>query len=323
MNTMKKQRVALAATLAGTLLLGACASAPDRKPGDPLEPVNRVVFSFNSHLDSAVAQPVARGYKKITPSPLRLAISNFFANFGDVDTLANDVLQLKVSAAAKDLMRVVINTTFGVGGLFDVATEARLPQRHQDFGLTLGRWGMPSGPYLVLPLFGPSSIRDAAARAVDVKFNLLGSIAPAIRNPLYGVQFVSTRSDMLGATDLLSQAALDPYSFVRDAYLQQRQAAVHEDASTSDNAAPPALPDYGDPDDASHAQDIPHSATGSHGKAAAQGTAPAALPDYDDPGDAGNAGNAGNQGNTGDAGDGSGKQATSPSAPQVPQSSAP
>lgn len=245
---MKKQRAALVTVLAGSVLLSACATGPDRKPGDPMEPMNRAIYSFNSRIDTAIAQPVARGYQKVTPSPLRQAISNFFSNFGDIDTLANDVLQLKFTAAAEDLMRIAINTTFGVGGLFDVATEARLPRHHQDFGLTMGRWGVPPGPYLVLPLFGPSSLRDAIGRGVDVKFNVLGSVTPAIRNPLYGVQFVSTRSDMLGATDLLSQAALDPYSFVRDAYVQQRQAAVQED-STPNNAAPPSLPDYGDPGD--------------------------------------------------------------------------
>jgi len=282
-RTIRTQRAALALTLASALLLTACASGPDRKPGDPLEPMNRVVFKFNSDLDDAIAQPVARGYKKITPSPLRQVISNFFANFGDIDTLANDVLQLKITYAAKDLMRVVINTTFGVGGLFDVATEARLPERHQDFGLTLGYWGMPSGPYLVLPLFGPSSFRDAAARAVDVKFNVLGSVAPAIRNPLYGIQFVSTRSDMLGATDLLSQAALDPYSFVRDAYLQQRKAAVHGDDASAKNEEPP-LPDYGDPGDTEDTSSNTSNTTGNAGAASAPAasapaaSAPAAAP---------------------------------------------
>ncbi|MFL6705809.1 MAG: MlaA family lipoprotein, partial [Paraburkholderia graminis] len=145
------------------------------------------------------------------------------------------------------------------------------PKHHQDFGLTLGHWGIPSGPYLVLPLFGPSTVRDSMGLVVDVKFNPLNYMEPAVRNPLYVLQFVSVRSDLLGATDLLQQAALDKYSFVRDAYTQQRRARLR---GTSDNAAP--LPEYDDEGD-SGAATVP-------AKGAAAG-APAALPNYADPGD--------------------------------------
>lgn len=235
---MDKMRM-LAATLATATFLGGCASAPNRTAGDPLEPMNRVVFRINDTIDQTIAKPVAKGYQKITPHPLRTAISNFFSNLGDLTTLANELLQLKITDATSDLMRFTMNTTFGLGGLIDFATLARLPKHHQDFGLTLGHWGVPPGPYLVLPVFGPSTLRDSAGLIVDVRFNPLNYVEPA-RTSLYILQFVSVRSDMLAATDVLEHAALDKYSFVRDAYLQQRLSRL------SGGASEPALPDYGD-----------------------------------------------------------------------------
>lgn len=261
---MDKMRI-LAAALAASTLLGGCASTPNRTAGDPLEPMNRVVFQFNDALDQSVAVPIAKGYQKITPHPLRTAISNFFANLGDLGNIANELLQLKITDATSDLMRVAMNTTFGLGGLIDFATLAKLPKHHQDFGLTLGRWGMPAGPYLVLPVFGPSTLRDSAGLAVDVRFNPLNYAEPAARTPLYVVQFVSVRSDLLGATTVLEQAALDKYSFVRDAYLQQRRSRL--------GAGAPALPDYGDEDDASSTPGTPDA-----GAALAPAAASAAAP---------------------------------------------
>ncbi|WP_369057173.1 MlaA family lipoprotein, partial [Burkholderia gladioli] len=249
---MNKLRITAAATLAGALLSG-CATGPNRTPGDPLEPMNRAIFTFNDTVDTHIAVPIARGYQKITPSPLRTAISSFFSNLGDLGNAANNLLQLRVTDATEDVMRVVINSVFGVAGLFDVATVAGLPKHHQDFGLTLARWGVPAGPYLVLPVFGPSSFRDGVGRAVDVRFNLLNYIEPAVRNPMYIAQFISARADLLGASDLLQQAALDKYSFVRDAYTQQRRSATY------------------------------HGGAG----AASQGTLPSGLPNYDDPGSSG------------------------------------
>jgi phospholipid-binding lipoprotein MlaA len=258
-----------ALTLAAAGLISGCATGPDRKPGDPFEPVNRAVFNFNDGLDRYVAVPVAKGYQKVTPQPLRTAVSNFFSNLGDLSNAANALLQLKITDATEDIMRFAMNSVFGLGGLLDFATPAGLPKHHQDFGLTLGHWGIPSGPYLVLPLFGPSTVRDSMGLIVDVKFNPLNYMEPAVRNPLYVLQFVSVRSDLLGATDLLQQAALDKYSFVRDAYTQQRRARLR---GTSDNNAP--LPNYDD--------------QGGGGAAAPAAGAPAAgaLPDYSDPGDA-------------------------------------
>ncbi|KAF1053368.1 MAG: putative phospholipid-binding lipoprotein MlaA [Burkholderia gladioli] len=261
----------LAASLAAGALLSGCATGPNRTPGDPLEPMNRVIFSVNDTVDTHIAAPIARGYQKVTPTPLRTAISSFFSNIGDLGNAANNLLQLRVTDATEDVMRVVINSVFGVGGLFDVATVAGLPKHHQDFGLTLARWGVPAGPYLVLPLFGPSSFRDGVGRTVDVRFNLLNYIEPAVRNPMYIGQFISARSDLLGASDLLQQAALDKYSFVRDAYTQQRESQTYHGSllrtSGATGTLPGGLPNYEDP-----------------GASAGAGGEPVGLPNYDDPG---------------------------------------
>ncbi len=238
---MKMRTTALALLLAGAM--SGCATGPDRKPGDPLEPMNRQIFKFNDALDRTIAQPVAKGYQKVTPQPLRQAISNFFSNLGDLGNAANNLLQLKITDATEDVMRFAMNSTFGIGGLLDFATPAGLPKHHEDFGLTLGRWGVPAGPYLVLPLFGPSSVRDSTGYVVDFRFNLIHYMEPAVRNPMYIAQFISARADLLGASSLLEAAALDKYSFVRDAYTQQRQSLLRGSGST-----PAPLPNYGDPD---------------------------------------------------------------------------
>jgi phospholipid-binding lipoprotein MlaA len=246
----------LAAALAAAALLAGCASPDQRTAGDPLEPMNRAIFKVNDTVDRTIAVPIAKGYQKVTPHPLRTAISNFFSNLGDLNNFANNLLQLKITDATEDLMRFAMNTTFGIGGLIDFATPARLPKHHQDFGLTLGRWGVPSGPYLVLPVFGPSSFRDGVGLAVDTRFSPMIYAPDEARWPLFTVEFVSARSDMLGATNILEQAALDKYSFVRDAYTQQRRAALGADTST-----PPALPNYGDEDDASETPAAPNGAS--------------------------------------------------------------
>lgn len=288
---MKLRNTVLALAAAG--LISGCATGPDRKPGDPFEPMNRAVFNFNDGVDRYVAVPVARGYQKVTPKPLRTAVSNFFSNLGDLTNAANALLQLNITDATEDIVRFAFNSTFGLGGLLDWATPAGLPKHHQDFGLTLGHWGFPSGPYLVLPLFGPSTVRDSLGLVADVKFNPLNYMEPALRNPLYVLQFVSVRSDLLGATDLLQQAALDKYSFVRDAYTQQRRARLR---GTGENAAP--LPNYEDQGDSGAAAPAvgapaaglrndahPGDAQAPNAASGAATGAPAGVPDYTDPGD--------------------------------------
>ena len=272
---MKMRTAALALTTA--ILATGCATGPDRKPGDPLEPMNRAIFSFNDALDRTVAVPIAKGYQKVTPQPLRQAISNFFSNLGDLDNFANSLLQLHITDATESLMRFAMNSTFGLGGLIDFATPAGLPKHKEDFGLTLGRWGVPSGPYLVLPLFGPSSFRDGLGYLVDFRANPITYMGWEYKYPLYFVQFVSVRSDLLGATTLLEQAALDKYSFVRDAYTQQRRSLLRNAGAPASN-----LPDYGDPDDSG--AEAPAGASGVAPNAV-PGAAPAGgLPNYSDPG---------------------------------------
>jgi phospholipid-binding lipoprotein MlaA len=221
-------------------LLGGCATGPDASPNDPLEPFNRTVFSANDKIDKYVAIPLAKGYRKVTPSPVRTAVTNFFGNLGDVGNTVNNLLQGKGEDAVNSLMRIAVNTVFGIGGLIDIATPAGLRKHPQDVGLTLGTWGIPSGPYLVLPLFGPSSFRDGAGLAADFQLDPVTYTKPAVRNSLYGLNFVNTRTNLLGTTELIEQAALDKYSFVRDGYLQRRQNLIES------RTGPRNLPEYED-----------------------------------------------------------------------------
>jgi phospholipid-binding lipoprotein MlaA len=184
---------------------------------------------LNDTIDRTVAQPLARGYNKVVPRPARTAIDNFFSNLGDVVTMVNDFLQLRLEDGMNDLTRVAFNSTFGIVGLIDIATPAGIPKHDQDFGLTLGHYGLPSGPFLVLPLFGPSDFRDAVGFGVDQTFFAPANYTrPAVRNSLWFANFVSTRARYLNATNLLEEAALDKYLFVRDAFLGQRRARLSE-----------------------------------------------------------------------------------------------
>lgn len=216
-------RVALMGVLSGFVLLSGCATGPNANPRDPLEPFNRGVYKFNDVVDQAVLKPVATAYVKVTPSVVRTGVNNFFGNLGDVWSAVNSALQLHGQDAAESIMRFSFNTVFGLGGLLDIAGEAGIPRHKEDFGLTLARWGMPTGPYLVLPLLGPSDLRDTAALPVDWQGGLIRRVTPTTdRNDLYLLQTVSTRANLLGASSLLEQAALDKYSFTRDVFLQIR-----------------------------------------------------------------------------------------------------
>jgi phospholipid-binding lipoprotein MlaA len=212
------------ATIAASILLCGCATGSQRTAGDPLEPMNRTIYSFNGKLDKYVAKPTATAYQKVVPSPVRTAFRNFFSNLGDIGNFANDTLQLKPTDATEDLMRFAFNSTLGIAGFIDFATPAGLPKHHQDFGLTLAHYGVPIGPYLVLPLFGPSSVRDVSNVAVSSVLNPFSAAPFAVQASVTGVHFVSDRADLLSASNLLSQAALDEYSFTRDLYLRRRKA---------------------------------------------------------------------------------------------------
>ncbi|RAS05990.1 MlaA family lipoprotein [Cupriavidus alkaliphilus] len=234
----------LATTAIAATVLAGCATGPQASPDDPLEPMNRAIYTVNDKLDQYVAVPVAKGYKAVTPEPVRAAVSNFYSNLADIGNFANNLLQGKGVAAAESFMRVAMNSVLGLGGLIDIATPAGLQKHSQDFGLTLGTWGVPSGPYLVLPLFGPSSLRDGAGLYVNFWFDPVTYAEPAVRNSLYGMNVVDVRTNLLGATDLLRLAALDKYAFVRDAYLQRRRYLLGQ------NTALPDYGDYGDDEDA-------------------------------------------------------------------------
>jgi len=210
-------------------LLAGCASGPHANPADPFEPFNRGVTSFNDTVDEAVLVPVATAYQRVLPSMVRTGVSNFFGNLGDVWSFANSVAQLKLQNSAETFMRVNVNTFFGLGGLLDIATEAGIDRHEEDFGQTLGRWGVGSGPYVVLPLLGPSTLRDTAALPVDRAGSVLGNMNDvAWRNSLSVLEAVDTRAKYLRAGRLLDDAALDKYTFTRDAYLQHRQNDVYD-----------------------------------------------------------------------------------------------
>lgn len=226
-HRLPAMRVTLAAT--ALVVLAGCATGPDADPRDPLEPWNRGVQRFNDAADEAVFKPVARGYVAVTPSPVRTGVSNFFGNLGDLWSSVNAGLQLRPRETAENLMRFSVNTVLGFGGLLDIASEAGIPRTRIDFGQTMGRWGVPSGPYVVLPLLGPSSARDSAGLLVDAEGDLVGHVDHVpTRNSLYALRIVDTRAQLLGATNLLEEAALDKYSFTRDLYLNRRQRQIDD-----------------------------------------------------------------------------------------------
>lgn len=247
-RTVRQSVVRLAVLLLTSMLLGGCAStsAPQQSgastPGDPLEPLNRRIYGFNRSFDQNIAEPVARGYKTVTPEPIDNAVTNFFNNLDDVSVLANSLLQLKGRKAAATTLRLALNTTFGVFGLIDIAGAAGIHKENEDFGQTLGYWGLGSGPYLVLPVLGPSTLRDGPARAVDAYYlDPLDEIATSddAYYGAYALYAVDARADLLGTTRIVDTAALDPYAYTREAWLQRRAAQVHDGQPPSPSSAPP------------------------------------------------------------------------------------
>jgi phospholipid-binding lipoprotein MlaA len=229
------------------LAVTGCASVPgEPDPRDPLQGMNRSVYRFNDAVDRAVFKPVAQTYRAALPDPVRSCVSNFFGNIGDVWSSANLFLQGRVPDGINGFGRVLMNTTVGGLGCFDAAATVGVPRQRTDFGVTLGSWGLGSGPYLVLPFFGPSTVRDGAGLIVDVQGNFISDLDNVrLRNTLWGVDVVDTRASLLDAGDAVDDLALDPYSFVRDAYLQRRQGQVN--AARGDSSLPDyTLPDYED-----------------------------------------------------------------------------
>lgn len=227
---MQSKLIKIALSCLLVMLATGCATQSNR---DPLESVNRGVYKFNDVTDRAILKPVASAYKTVTPSPIRKGFSNFFNNLSSLTTVLNDILQLKFANAFTDAGRFVINSTFGLAGFIDVASMDDIPVHKEDFGQTLGHWGVGNGPYIVLPLIGPSTLRDATGFVVDratsdpiTYTHNIGEIR--LHNQLRAAQLLVIRTELLDASDLLESAALDPYTFTRDAYLQRRASQVQD-----------------------------------------------------------------------------------------------
>lgn len=246
MLQVKRARAALGVVLA--LSVSACVTLPQNRPPapqDPWESWNRGVYNVNDKLDRAFAKPVARTYVRFVPQPVRTGVTHFFDNLGMTTVLINDTLQGKFTAAWTDFGRLLMNTTFGVGGIFDPATRVGLAHNNEDFGQTLGAWGVHPGPFIELPVLGPSDLRDGPSRVVDAYTNPHEYIANNyVKYGLYGVYLVDTRASLLSLEDTLKNV-YDPYAFIRDAYLQRRAYLVSDGKITDDE--PLVDPEADDP----------------------------------------------------------------------------
>lgn len=231
------------AVMAMVVLLQACATVTNPDARDPLESWNRGVFGFNDAVDRAVLKPVATVYRDATPKPVQKGIGNFLNNLEDVWSAFNTAIQFRGKETGDNLGRVMVNSSIGIFGLFDVASDLNIERHPANFGLTLGRWGVKPGPYLVLPILGPSTLRDTAALPIDAQGSLVGNTKDVgTRNALTVVDVVRTRASYLGAEDVVDGAALDKYSFMRDAYLQRRRNQVYDGDPPEETPEPEAEP---------------------------------------------------------------------------------
>jgi phospholipid-binding lipoprotein MlaA len=222
-------------------LLAGCATNGD--PRDPLEPLNRGIYTFNDGADALLIKPAGEFYSFIVPEWIRIGVGNFFSNINDVIVALNGVLQGKISQAGSDVARLAINTTVGVLGVFDFATGWGFEKHDEDFGQTLGYWGIGDGPYIVLPLIGPSNLRDTVGWVGDYYAWPISYVDDdGTRHILIGLRIISGRSELLAASSILETAALDPYAFVRDAYLQRRRNLVYDGKPPLDDEDPGADP---------------------------------------------------------------------------------
>jgi len=228
MNTKLPSRLkTLSIALLASGLLAGCATSGN--PKDPIEGFNRAMFAFNEGLDSAIIRPVAVGYDAVLPNPVQTGVTNFFGNVADVFIGVNNLLQGKLPDAASDFGRFAINTTIGLLGVLDVATEVGLQKHNEDFGQTFGRWGVGNGAYVVLPIFGSRTARDTVGMVLDMAADPVGNIDNnATRNTLVVLRVVNTRANLLPADKVIEEAALDKYSYLRDAYLQNRRSLIHD-----------------------------------------------------------------------------------------------
>jgi len=213
--------------LISIFILAGCSSA--KNPNDPFEPFNRGMYKFNDTVDRAVIKPVAKGYDTVMPTAGKVMVSNFFSNLDDVIVTANDLLQFKFEQAASDGLRFFVNTTIGVLGLFDVASKTGLKKHHEDFGQTLGKWGVGNGPYIVLPILGPSTLRDGIGLYADSFENPTNRIDHIpTRNQVYIADGIQIRAGLLDKEEVIDEAVIDRYEFLRDAYLQHRRSLVYD-----------------------------------------------------------------------------------------------
>jgi len=243
----------LALALGVTALLAGCAGP---NPRDPYEGYNRAMFKFNDTVDEYALKPVATAYRNVLPSFAQTGVNNFFGNLGDAWSSVNDFLQGKGKQGLSDLSRFALNSTVGILGLFDVASEAGIQKHKEDFGQTLGTWGVGSGPYVVLPLLGPSTVRDTVALPVDWKGDIWSYKDPVyLRNIGIGIRAVDQRANLLDASSLLEDAALDRYEFIRDGFLQRRESLIHD--GNDDDSGP--APKKNDDDDGAKPEAKPQS----------------------------------------------------------------
>ncbi len=212
------------------ILINGCATNQEyTDPSDPFENYNRSVYKMNDAIDKAVLKPISKGYRAITPAPIDSAISHFFSNLGDISNIINNSLQFKFKQASSDLGRFTVNSTIGILGFLDVASDMNIPKHHEDFGQTLGAWGVDSGPYLVLPLLGPSTVRDGFGSVVGWFTDPVTYIQKVpLRNGVQALRVVDARADLLGASKILDQNSLDPYDFIKEAYLQRRNSLIYD-----------------------------------------------------------------------------------------------
>ncbi len=224
------------------IFLTGCATTPHNS--DPFEPVNRKVYQFNYSIDKAITKPIAKTYSKYTPSVVRQGVRNFFKNLGMISTTLNNIFQLKLHKTPDDILRFTLNTTVGVGGLFDVASRLGIPKNNEDFGQTLGHWGVSPGPYLMIPFIGPHTLRDALGRPLDIVANPVSSLIndPSVTYPLAALQITDTRARLLTVTEIVDQQ-FDPYMFIRDNYLKRREALIlDKNPSENNNSAGVIVP---------------------------------------------------------------------------------
>lgn len=226
-TTLPARIKSIAVSIAAASLLAGCATSGN--PKDPIEGFNRAIFAFNEGLDAAIIKPVATGYEAVLPSPIRTGVTNFFGNIDDLFIGVNNLLQGKVPEAFSDFGRVVINTTVGLLGVIDWASDAGLEKHNEDFGQTFGRWGVGNGAYVVIPVFGSRTARDTVGLVLDVAVDPVAKHKPiAVRNTAIVLRLENDRANLLAADKVVEEAALDKYSYMRDAYLQRRRNLIYD-----------------------------------------------------------------------------------------------